>query len=78
MYLVYFSDAVLNTMDPDRWFSSKPDLQKSFQEELQACNDTDTISLLSVLLVAAREMVLTKRDEAAIEYIEKRVSISST
>lgn len=65
-------------MDPDRWFSSNSELKHRFQDELQACNNTSTIKFFSVLFVVATEMSAIKRYEVAIDYMEKRIPISST
>ena len=48
------------------------------QDELQACNETGTISFFSVLLAASAEMKPTMKHEVALEYMEKRVSIAAT
>ena len=71
-------DNVMRTIDPDRWFSTKPNLQRDFQEVLKACKDKETISFLSVAFIASRKFGLKTKHEAAIKYMKTRVSISST
>ena len=65
-------------MDPDRWLSPEPSLQQEFQDVLKACNDKETISFLSVAFIAGAEINVKTRHEAAIVYMETRVSILST
>ena len=67
----------MRTIDPDRWFSTKPRLQKEFQDVLKACKDKETISFLSVASIAGAKIGKKARHEAAIEYIKTRVLISS-
>lgn len=63
-------------MDPDRWFTPDPTLKQSLRDELEDCID-DKIEFLSVLLVASKKMSVSHKHEAAITYMEERVSISS-
>lgn len=63
-------------MDPDRWFSKNPNLKSAFQGVLQACSKDDTISFFSVLLAAGKEMSAPDKHEHALQYMQKRVSIS--
>ena len=64
-------------MDPDRWFSTKPRLQKEFQDVLKACKDKETISFLSDASIAGAKISVKARHKAAIEYMKTRVPISS-
>ena len=63
-------------MDPDRWFSPKPNLQSDFQDVLKACKDKKTISFLSVAFIAGKKIDVKTRHEAAIKYMKTRVLIS--
>jgi hypothetical protein len=67
----------MRTMDLDRWFSSKPEIQKGVQDVLRSCNAKGTISFLSVAFIAGAEMRVKDKHEAAMEYMETRVSIKS-
>lgn len=64
-------------MDPDRWFSTEPSFQRDLQAVLKACKDKETISFLSVAFIASGKINIKTRHEAAIKYMETRVSISS-
>jgi hypothetical protein len=68
----------MRTMDPDRWLSPEASLQREFQEVLKACNDSETISFLSVAFIASAEFDVKRRHEVAVEYMKTRVSISAS